>query len=464
MGTDDPPVLTGPISGGKGKPFGSPIDDLAARGYVMEEFLVEGTAGSYAPVPGSEVGIDGWWEVEPAEEAPYRTRMHVVRPVDPAEFNGIVVVNWQNVTAGIDLGMPQREMYRGYAWVGVTTQRVAIEGQPALGAGFAGTDGLPAWDPERYGSLHHPGDAWSYDIFTQAARTVAPGRHPQVVDPLGGLEPRAIIALGGSQSAMRLGSYLNIAHRHAQLFDGFLLTVHWGMCPPPPDQSLMKSFAPRDAGLTAGSARIRDDGSVPVLVVCSESETLNNYPVRQPDTQTFRFWEMAGTAHAGGAGLDAFFGMPDGLDLAGGAPDGMTPNIVSWDYVGDAAVRHIVAWVDKTVTPPSFSAIDVDPGPPATIRRDEWGNATGGMRLPDIEAATGSHRGSNDGSPVAALMGETVAFTPEQLAARYRDRDTYVGVWDHAIHALVAAGLDLAPDLELLRARGRRVADDLFST
>ena len=32
------------------------------------------------------------------------------------------------------------------------------------------------WDPERFGSLEQPGDAYSYDIFTQAARVIGPLR------------------------------------------------------------------------------------------------------------------------------------------------------------------------------------------------------------------------------------------------------------------------------------------------
>ena len=74
------PVVSGPVEGGKGWIFGSPIEGLRERGYVMEEYFLEGTAVSYAPVAGSEVGIDGLWEVEPAEEASYKTRAYVAYP------------------------------------------------------------------------------------------------------------------------------------------------------------------------------------------------------------------------------------------------------------------------------------------------------------------------------------------------------------------------------------------------
>jgi Alpha/beta hydrolase domain len=117
---------SGPVTGGKGWPFGSPLN-VEQYGCVLEEFLIEGVAQSYEPTPGSTIGLDGKWSVQPAGTAEYRTRMYVVRPTDPARFNGVVVVNWQNVTSGVDLGAPSpREMRNGYAWAGVTTQRVAI--------------------------------------------------------------------------------------------------------------------------------------------------------------------------------------------------------------------------------------------------------------------------------------------------------------------------------------------------
>ena len=55
---------------------------------------------------------------------------------------------------------------------------------------------LKGWDPERYGTLDHPGDDFSFDIYTQAARAVGPAT-------LGGLAPEKLVASGGSQSAMR---------------------------------------------------------------------------------------------------------------------------------------------------------------------------------------------------------------------------------------------------------------------
>src|ERR1700734_690899 len=196
------PTVSGPVEGGKEQIFGSPMEDLTKRGFIMEEYFLEGTAVSYAPTGGSELGLDGLWDVEPAEEASYKTRAYVVGPADPEKFNGIVLVNWQNVTIGADFGMPDLEqLERGYAWVGITTQRVAHDGQPSLAEGMPATIGLCERDPERYGSLDHPADAFSYGIFSQGARALRQGSAAGP-DMLGELSPRLLIATGGSQSAM----------------------------------------------------------------------------------------------------------------------------------------------------------------------------------------------------------------------------------------------------------------------
>jgi len=452
--------VSGPLKGGRGWPFGSPLD-VGDHGCVMEEFLIEGVATSYAPTPGSTVGVDGRWETEPAETAPYRSRMYVVRPADPDRFNGIVLVNWQNVTAGVDLGAPAAyELDHGYGWVGITTQRVAIEGQPALVKGMPETKGLPAWDPERYGSLAHPGDAFSYDIFSQGARAVAPGRPIVPVDPLGGLEPRLLLATGGSQSAMRLGSYLNIADPRDAVFDGFFLSVHWGMCPYPPDQSLMESFRPIGGGLTAGSAAIDGVHRVPVLVLNSESETMNVYPVRQEDSESFRFWELAGTAHAGaGVGdMDAIMAR-DGLGPVVVSED---RNLVDWSCVRNAALEQVVAWASGGPPPRSFPPIEVDDSGQPAIRRDEHGNALGGIRLPELVVPTAAHSGTNMGNPLAALAGQSTPLSEDQLAALYPDRASYLRQWDAAVQELVALELVREDDVDAVVTRGRNIADDLW--
>ena len=192
---DDMSNLRGPITGGKGWPFGLPTTDLAAVGYRADEYFVDGEADRFGPVAGTELGRDGRWQVEPVGRAPYKTRLVVLRPVDAAAFNGTVVVLWNNVTAGYDnfTGGDSPEVFEnGYAYVAASVQRVGVHGQPD------NPQGLRDWDPERYGSLSIPSDDYSFDIYTQVADLVAPDR------PRGGsTRSRAWTCAGSSPRAHR---------------------------------------------------------------------------------------------------------------------------------------------------------------------------------------------------------------------------------------------------------------------
>ena len=187
--------------------------DLATVGYSTSEHIVSGTATSFAAT--GDHGPDGVWAVEPAQTAPFTTRVVIYQPADPTRGNGTVIVEWLNVTGGLDipaLWMPtQRHLVReGYTWVGVSAQRVGIEG-----GGMMPGLGLRQTAPERYGSLSHPGDAFSFDIFTQVARGARCCRRRRRID--------RVIAYGASQSAMHLTTYVNAIDPAAQVFDAYLL-------------------------------------------------------------------------------------------------------------------------------------------------------------------------------------------------------------------------------------------------
>src|SRR6201999_1664678 len=127
---------------------------------------------------------------------------------------------------GYEIERPETdELYRGYAWVGVSAQEIGLYGSP-WGSGVRGQSsrgtGLIDEDPERYSTLTHPGDPGSFDIFTQAAQAVR-GQREGDVDPLGGLVVRRVVATGGSQSAMRLVAYANGIHPLVRAVDGFVL-------------------------------------------------------------------------------------------------------------------------------------------------------------------------------------------------------------------------------------------------
>ncbi|HVL02695.1 MAG TPA: alpha/beta hydrolase domain-containing protein, partial [Dongiaceae bacterium] len=168
-------------------------------GYEQSEYFIRGKAHSYASVV--PLTIDGKWKVDPVDEADFKTRIVVYRPIDPARFNGTVLIEWLNVSGGTEASsewiMAHTELIRsGYAWVGVSAQKAGIDGGgiTVLPISLA----LKTLNPFRYDTLEHPGDKFAYDIFHQAAKSVL---QPQNFSPLGDLKVERVIAAGESQSA-----------------------------------------------------------------------------------------------------------------------------------------------------------------------------------------------------------------------------------------------------------------------
>ena len=102
--------LSGPVTTGhRIEPVSAVPIDLAGNGYVSEEFFAAGTASAFE-VLGAPVA-DGTWSVAPRSTAAFRTRIVVRRPSEPERFNGTVLVEWFNVSGGVEaapgLGLPR---------------------------------------------------------------------------------------------------------------------------------------------------------------------------------------------------------------------------------------------------------------------------------------------------------------------------------------------------------------------
>jgi hypothetical protein len=466
----DPPLasvrvatVTGPVTGGAGVPtLVSTTFDLGSVGYTTEEYLLSGVARTYTAT--GALTSDGRWTVRPTGSAPFVTRLVVFRPSDPDRFNGTVMVEWLNVSPGFDCapdwGSAHNALIRGgFAWMGVSAQAVAVHGGTTI-VGDAVPQGLTSADPQRYGSLRHPGDSYSYDIYSQAGYVA---RASGVTDPLHGLAVARVIAIGESQSAYRLVTYINAVQPLDRVYDGFLVHSRAGNAAPlsqPPQRSI-RSPVP---------TMVRDDLDVPVLTFQTESDlTILGYlPARQPDTDRFRLWEVAGTAH--GDAYQSAFGLADIgdgaaeielLDVAAadGGPLGC-PEPINYGpqyAVLNAAVVQLDRWVRDGDPPPCAPRLEIVPAAPSMIARDERGNALGGIRTPlvDVPIATYSGEG-NGGGFICELYGTTIAFDDATLAELYPRHDAYVAAFAEAAAAAVETGFLLATDAEKLTTAAAR--------
>jgi hypothetical protein len=437
------------LTGGNGVFIGEGAPtDLAREGYDEREYAASGTATSYQAT--GALTRDGRWTFTPDGSAPYSTRVLVRAPAKSADFSGTVVVEWLNVSGGVDADPDwvtlREEIERaGDVWVGVSAQRIGVEGGPVLVgvSGVAGSEaagkGLKAIDPARYGTLEHPGDGFSFDIYTQVARAVRDGAG------LDGLHPRRVVALGESQSAFALVTYNNGVQPLTHAFDGFFVHSRGAVGLP-----LVAPGKYADiAGSFSGTPTIfRTDQDTPILDIQTETDVasvLDSYAARQPDSDRFRLWEVAGTAHA-----DAHLVGPNASAIHCGVPINNGPMHI----VAKAALRALTTWLTTGDAPPVAPRIDVEPGATPQVRRDAAGIAQGGIRTPPVDVPVDVLSGAPGPNPstICLLLGSTTPLSAARLAQLYPSRAAYQQRYDAATDATITAGFALREDRAALLA------------
>jgi hypothetical protein len=375
---------------------GAPFINLKERGYVEREFQMSGTANIYR-----QSGVwssNGKWNVAVSQpNLPYTTRLLVRYPTNPAKFNGTVVVEWLNDTTGGDQDPVWSEIYnnalnQGYAYIGVTAQATGIKD-------------LKAWDSARYGSLSSSSDGQSYDIFTQAAQAAVANSSTL----LGGLKPSRIIGSGDSQSAFRVDTYVNAFQPLTKAYNGFLAVGRY------------VGASPLAGGIVTTSplpAFVRSDNTTPFLQLNTEGdeeELLASY-VRQSDTNSLRTWELAGASHIDEHEAEyelatiarevptlppvkCSFGI---VSNVGGISIHQADNMPVFE-LENAGLADMQSWLTKGVAPPKGNQISTNPFWFNTIFRDRFGNALGGVRLPDIQVPSETYSAINIVEPETNL-------------------------------------------------------------
>jgi Alpha/beta hydrolase domain len=436
--------------------------DLASLGYRAEEFFVSGTASSFAPT--------ARWSAAPFGEADYTTRIVVLTPTDDAAFNGTAIVEWLNVSGGIDAPavwfMAHRQIVReGYAYIGVSAQRVGVEG----GVSLVGDMSLKTLDPARYSPLSHPGDAFSFDIYSQIGRLI---RHPDGGGVLGELVPKFVLAVGESQSAIFLTTYVNAVDPLAKVYDGFLVHSRFGPAAPLDGATMLE---PSQAA-TLPVVQFRPDLRVPLITVITETDLIGAvlpgyHQARQPDNEWLRVWEIPGTAHAdnytiqvapidsGSAPLDALVAAYAPTNtLMGQQLDYCINFAPQHHYVLQAAIAGLHDWARGGQPAPNAPRIMLSEADPTQLVLDENGLARGGVRTPwvDVPLATTSGVCSED-SLMATLFGSGELFDTDTLRRLYPGGSAdylvrFAQALDQAITSGFVVGADRQEILELAAA------------
>ena len=466
-------TVTGPIAGTPVLSLTPGVNfdrfDLAASGYAVEEFFISGTATSYKPE--APLKEDGDWQVSPLATAPFMTRIVVVRPIDARKFNGTAVVEWLNVSLGSDMAADwdaeHREILRsGFAYVGVSAQKVGIDGGPNI---LPSSMPLKKADPERYGQLSHPGDAFAYDIFSHAGLVVRGAGGTKV---LSSLVAKRILATGVSQSAAFLVSYVNAVDPIAKAYDGYLVHSRFARAAPIDGSSV---FGPAPSDMPP-AVKLRGDLRVPLMTVITETDLVGIggrggfFSARQPDNHRLRIWEIAGTAHSDTYQLNVAHIDSGSTPVTQLAAAYMATNPVlgpqpkplnaapQHHYVVMAALWNLDRWVREGEAPPEaprLKALAGDkPGAPPQLVLDAVGNLQGGIRTPWVDVATARLSGLGPGDPLgAALFGVTEPFDQEMLDKLYPSgRAEYLKKFDKSLESAIEAGFILPADASEIRA------------
>ena len=112
---------------------------------------------------------------------------------------------------------------------------------------------------------------------------------------------------------------------------------------------------------------------------------LRAHLTHQDPNAHYRRWEIAGGAHAETPRW--VVEVPPALDMGQGCKEPI--NSAPHHAIVKSGLHALTRWVRDGMTPPESPAIEIgDPAAADPIVRDAFGNAKGGIRLPEVEAPT----------------------------------------------------------------------------
>lgn len=424
------------------EPYG--VDRLPTYDYVQEEFFVSGVAAG----------------------DPYRTRILVRRPRDLSRFNGRALAEVSHIWGGTSVwrALNRHLMREGWIWVEIDSQApsamdlIAGADTERYGA-FTFTPGPLARDfastipftpdprPEdlaaqydRFKEQWWAATPQSFEIIAQVAR-----RLRRDLPGLSGSAARGLYLAGISQTGGVVRRFVERHHTPAAdgvpaSFDGYLPAASGGAALPDLEVPVIELL---------GEAEFQS-----VRWSCGVSGQVRGLTHRRPDSPTFRLYEVAGMAHRETRAMSD----RDRARLA----DSPLPEGARWSrfpnsHVYAAVLERLVAWSEDGAAPPASLHLETEPGSDV-IRRDEHGNALGGLRTPDVDAPTSSLLAATPVGRPSWYHGSETPFDAPTLTRVHGDAAGYRRAVAASLAGLTAQGLYRAEDAEEVRRLAEAVA------
>ncbi|MBW1904746.1 MAG: hypothetical protein JRH14_17900 [Deltaproteobacteria bacterium] len=442
------------------------VDDLPAD-YIEEEFFISGEADLYNYAHNPPEGPTDIATIQ--EDVPYKTRIIVRRPAKANKFNGTVVIEWWNSTAGFDTAPawdPSAEYFAnsGIVYVGVTNSTTSL-GFLVGGCRLLGF--LPPSCGTRYSTLSLPNNGLAWDVMSQIANLL---KSDDVSNPLPvDYVVERVLHVGESQQAGSVITYASGFHLDG-LNDGYFIQsginsrpINFGPACGADGSPAFPDCTPR---LSFPTSRVSTDLPVPVYQTVTQTDFEGlGFSVfgRQADTSTFRYYEIAGAAHST---------VHEGIEIIPAGVFGPNPILLTdlcleqlntvadgpvfGSYVLNALWERMQEQLIDGDEPPAGVLMDEDE---FVLNRDSNDNVEGGVRLPSMEAPTATYVSSATANPflppqlagianlACRLSGAVFPFDDATLGALYPDHSTYVSQVVESANALKSQGLMLQQDV-----------------
>lgn len=425
------------------------------QAYVQEELFVSGAATvfTYEEQPRREV-------VVPLEEdVPYKTRLIVRRPADPRAFTGTVVVEWWNSSASFDAAPvwdASAEFFarEGWAYVGVTNSNTPI----AFLKGGCRLGGiLPVANcGQRYASLALPENGQAYEMMSQIAHWLKQGDATSPLAATGRV--RRLFHAGQSQQGGSVITYATAFHfpDNAGYFVQTFSTARAINSGPVCGAANAPVYPACTPALEGRARLVRTDLPVPVVQAMTETDMEIGFGViandaRQKDTRTYRYYEMAGTAHSGvHEDVDV---IPNLLTLEQACLNPLNTHAdgpVFGAYLMNAMWKNLELQARFRIPAPRGRRMVVIDG---AVARDIFGNARGGIRLPELDLPVATYSPNNevnaDNIPgilqpaipllnlFCVLSGSVFPFDEATLASLYPSPERFAARYRHELFGLL---------------------------
>jgi len=435
--------------------------DLAALGWVEEEYLVSGSASVYDWEDQTRIGVI-------TADAPYATRLLLRRPADPARFNGTVVVELLNDARVYDWAFlwalsSTYFVEQGVVWVGITHTPQAAEALKTFdavryaGVGFPNPRPDETCGPQNTTSPFEEGLQW--DIFSQVGALLKSGAASA---PLAGFDVQYLYMTSHHGQA---GTFASTLHGNALLasgkpvYDGYLLesadaTMRLRRCGSAP-----AAGDPRQVARNVG---------VPVIRIVPQGEALAAAVSRREDSDTasdpFRQYEIPAAPRMDSLYFRHLPLIEDQVKAGQPVSNGKwpynyrcSPDIDLLDfplkrYLVNGAFANLDRWVRTGKLPPRAERLAIrNPGTPeAAFETDVHGNVRGGLRHTWVEVPVARYAANSPGGCNTLASREDFGWA--LLQELYDSPDNYVARASASVDAMLAQGWITASDAARMRA------------